>query len=87
MGLLLNRAKTKAIVVGTRRFIAGISFEGLPSVVVVKASKPFSSEVVCLGVTISSTLSCNSNTTKIVKKVNGVVHQLKLCQNLLPQLL
>lgn len=84
MGLLLNEGKTKAIVVGTRRFIANIPFDELPSVIVGNVGIPFSTEVVCLGITISNTLSWSSNTTRIAKRVNSILYQLKLCRGLLP---
>lgn len=83
--LLLNEQKTKAIVIGTRRFIAGIPFGSLPSITVGNVDIPFSIEVSCLGVTISSTLSWAPNTVKIARRINSIICQLKLCRNFLPR--
>ena len=41
LGLVLNKDKIKSIIVSTLRFIADISFDVLPSVVVGRVSIPF----------------------------------------------
>ena len=45
-------------------------------------SIPFFSEVVCFGVTIRHTLFWSSNSTRIARRINGIMYQLKLCRSL-----
>lgn len=85
LGLLLNVSKTKACILGTRRFIADISRNQPPPIIVNGERILYSSEVTCLGVTISSTLSWNVHAVTLSKKINGILYQLKHCRSLLPQ--
>jgi hypothetical protein len=85
LGLTLNRTKTKAIIVGTSRYINAIDYNITPRILVDGVVIDFSDNVNYLGVTISSNLSWAPEACRRSKKIFGAMHQLKLAKQILPQ--
>ncbi|XP_077254727.1 uncharacterized protein LOC143893340 [Temnothorax americanus] len=82
--LTINPGKTKAMILGTLRFVRNVDLDSVPQVRVGESAIPFSDSVEYLGVTINSTLSWEKQATKTISKVNSALYQLKLCRQLLP---
>lgn len=78
--LVLNAAKTQAIIMGTARYLNFIDYGVLPNVTVDGTTVRFSSHVKYLGVTISSNLSWETHVTALTKKIWAVLYRLKLCR-------
>lgn len=85
LGLLLNRSKTKAIIVGTARFVKSINVIDLPKINVDGIEVAFSDTVEYLGVTITNDLSWSTEARRRSKKIYGTLHQLKVVKSLLPK--
>jgi len=85
LGLLLNDSKTKAIIVGTSRYINSLKAADIPQVCMNGAEIPYSPNVVYLGKTLSSNMTWALDAGKTSKKVYGILHQLKLVRHLLPR--
>src|SRR5436190_4915195 len=85
-GLLLNSAKTQAILFGSARYINIIEHEGLQTTIEVNGSPiNMNTHVNYLGVTISNTLAWDRQVTKIIKNIRTKLYQLKLSKHLLPK--
>lgn len=82
--LTINPKKTKAMILGTRRYVSGLRRDVLLSIRVGGTVIPFVDEVVYLGVTINSALSWERQVSGTVSRVNRALYQLKLCGNFLP---
>lgn len=82
--LTLNPIKTKAIIIGTARYINELGNAQLPCIKVNDDVIPYSDSIVLLGLSISSTLSWERQVTGTVSRVNGALHRLKVCKHLLP---
>lgn len=85
LGLLLNNAKTKAMIVGTARFINDIDQTAIPKICVDGTEIIYSEEVLYLGKTLCSTLKWNADAKAISRRVYSTLHQLKVAKSLLPQ--
>jgi len=84
LGLLLNHTKTKAIIMGTSRYINSLGATDVPRVCVNGALIPYSRDVVYLGKTLASNMTWALDAGRTSKKVYGILHQLKLARHLLP---
>lgn len=84
LGLLLNNAKTKAIIVGTSRYVNSINYHQLPKIRVDNTDIDFSDRVDYLGTIINSNLSWSSDVSRRSKRIFGTLHQLKLAKKILP---
>lgn len=76
-GLRLNSAKTKAILIGTARYVNALEVAGLPPIRVNAEIIPLASSTKCLGVTITSTLSWREHFLRVSGKINGIVYRLR----------
>lgn len=85
--LILNGAKTQAMLMGTARYLNSIVQDSLPDVTVGGSAVRFSTQVKYLGVTIASNLSWDAQVAAVTRKVWAVLYQLKMCSHLLPQTL
>jgi len=85
LGLLLNNSKTKAIIVGTSRYINSLKAADIPHIRVNGAEVPYSPSVVYLGKTLTSNMTWALDAGKTSKKIYGILHQLKLAKHLLPR--
>jgi len=83
-GLSLNSKKTKAMIMGTTRYINSLHSCALPRITVNGVTIPYSDSVEYLGVTISNTLSWEKQISKTTSRVFAAVHQLKMCKHLFP---
>jgi len=81
---MINSKKSKAMILGTSRYLGRITGEDLPKICVDGTVVPFSDTVEYLGVTISNSLSWDKQVKKMVSKVSFVFYQQKLCRHLLP---
>jgi len=84
LGLLLNDSKTKAIIMGTSRYINSLKAAEIPRIRVNGTEVPYSPSVVYLGKTLTSNMTWASDAGKTSKKVYGILYQLKLAKHLLP---
>lgn len=82
--LVFNADKTKAMIMGTRRFVASILPENLPCITIDGTPIHFSDNVKYLGVTLSSNLSWGLHVESTTKRIRITLYQLKLCRDLMP---
>jgi len=85
LGLLLNDSKTKAIIMGTSRYINSLKVTDIPQVCVNDAVIPYSQNMVYLSKTLARNMTWALDAGKTSKKVYGILHQLKLARHLLPR--
>ncbi|KAM3968437.1 uncharacterized protein ACR2FA_003413 [Aphomia sociella] len=83
-GLLINTAKSQAIVIGSPHFISKLRSLVVPSIVFDGNTIPFRSSVKNLGITIDQTLSWCSHINEISRKVFASLHSLRRLQHFLP---
>lgn len=85
--LILNSAKTKAMIMGTVRCINRIDCELLPQLVVNDVAVPYVDSAVYLGIATTRTLSWDVQISCTVNKMHAALYQLKTCKQLLPMTL
>ncbi|RLU25058.1 hypothetical protein DMN91_003150 [Ooceraea biroi] len=83
-GLRLNPSKTKAIILGTSRFINAIHGGNVPQIVVGGEVIPYSDSVVYLGLTITNNLSWEKHVNVMVGRIHAL-YRFKLFKEVLPQ--
>jgi hypothetical protein len=83
--LKINPKKTTAMIMGTARYVGGAPLDSLPRISVDGEYVPFCSSVKYLGLSISSTLSWDTQVAKMSARVNATLHQLKLYKHLMPR--
>lgn len=83
--LVLNEAKTKAMILGTPRSLGFLDLSVVPPIRVNSAVIPYSQSVTCLGVRIACTLSWNPYVHSVVKKMNSTHYQLRVNHDCLPR--
>ncbi|XP_011348842.1 uncharacterized protein LOC105285967 [Ooceraea biroi] len=79
--LRLNASKTKAMLMGTARYINAIPIDTAPRILVLDDVIAYSKSVTYLGLTISNNLSWDRQVNAVVGRVNSVVYELKLCKD------
>jgi len=85
LGLLLNDAKTKAMIVGTSRYVNSINLAEILPVRVHDTELPYSRSVEYLGKILASNLTWSMDARRTCKKVFSILHQLKSAKHLLPR--
>jgi hypothetical protein len=86
-GMLLNANKTKAMIIGTARYINRINFAMLDPLIVDGTSIAFVNSARALGVTLNSTLTWNDHVLAVRKQIFKVLFQLKHSSDMLSQTL
>lgn len=81
--LTLNGQKTKAMVVGSARYVNRINFALLPQLLLNEQALCWVQSARILGLTINSTLTWNEHVAGVRSKAFGIFHQLKRNKNLL----
>lgn len=81
--LKLNIAKSKVLIIGSRRHISNIDYNTLPTISVEGITLPYVTEARNLGVTLSSDLTWNRHISHISQKVHSTLHKLKYHKNAL----
>jgi len=84
LGLLLNESKTRAIIVGTSRYVNSLNLDETPPIRVNGTAVPYLHNVEYLGKTITSNLTWTLDIGRTCRRVYGVLHQLKTAKHLLP---
>ncbi|RLU21552.1 hypothetical protein DMN91_005925 [Ooceraea biroi] len=84
-GLRLNPSKTKAIILGTSRFINAIHGGNVPKIVVGGEVIPYLDSVVYLGLTITNNLYWEKHVNVMVGRIHATLYRLKLFKEVLPQ--
>ncbi|XP_039303528.1 isoprenyl transferase-like [Solenopsis invicta] len=84
--LILNAAKTQAIIFGSARYINAINVTLLPNLSVGDIAIEFLTHIKYLGVTIANNLSWDRQLASL-RKVGSVLYQLRLSRHFLPETL
>lgn len=82
--LVLNIAKTQAIIIGTQRYLTLLEANPVPPLVIKGCTVPFSKKVNNLGVTFDSTLSWSDHCVLLIQKVFGILAQLRRSVSFIP---
>lgn len=83
-GLILNSAKTKAIILGSKSHMSTLQHLNVPPIVVDGVPIPYVNSVKNLGVHISSDLSWNRHISQISSNVHHALYRLKFRGSSLP---
>lgn len=83
-GLIINPAKSKFMLVGSRRLLSSITTLDTINIVVNKVAVPLSESVTNLGIQLNRYLNWTDHINKISKKAYGALHSLQRLKNLLP---
>lgn len=82
--LLLNIPKTQAIMFGTQQFVGMLDKTNIPPLTINGCVVPYSTSVNNLGVIFDCTLSWTEHCNMLVKKVFGIIAQLRRCMSFIP---
>ncbi|KAJ2951962.1 hypothetical protein O0L34_g4221 [Tuta absoluta] len=83
-GLLLNAAKSQAIIIGGHQRICKLRLNPIPEVFLNGSPIPFSTKVKNLGIFINQTLTWTEQLTEVSRRVYASLHSLLRLQNFLP---
>jgi hypothetical protein len=82
---VLNTNKTQALIIGSPKIKNRLYYGNISQVCVDDTFIPYSDSVQNLGITISSSLSWSNHVNNISRKINAILHQLKVHSKFLPQ--
>ncbi|CAL1672687.1 unnamed protein product [Lasius platythorax] len=82
--LLLNNANTKAMIVGSSRYLNAMRSVNMSVIQVGNDPVFFSKSIKYLGIIITNTLDWNEQVTDSVKRINTTLYRLKACKKHLP---
>ncbi|KAJ2939918.1 hypothetical protein O0L34_g6624 [Tuta absoluta] len=83
-GLLLNAAKSQAIIIGSHQRIARLHLADVPEVTLNNNPIPYSSRVKNLGILMEQTLAWTDQVSEFSRRLYASLHSLKRLQNFLP---
>ena len=84
-GLQINAAKSKFIIIGSRKVLSSINTADIPGLVVNGVRVPISESVTNLGLCINKHLTWTEHVNNICRKTYGALHSLRRLKNLLPE--
>ena len=82
--ITLNSTKTKAIIIGSSKFINKINYDILPRIEIDNVTVHYSNVVRNLGIQMNTNLTWHDQVNQISNRVNSILYQLKTQKHVLP---